>query len=354
MIDHTGRKLPSLFAMLHGGGGLPGANPADFADSRPLLRAANGKAARQKSVLDTESISLMPPNPSTQYAPGAGPGRRPSPACCTANRASSAQADRAWAVKPEAAPRWATASYGSGASSISTALVDPSKLRASPRPAGAASKLSTAKRHRPKIAPPVEQWTPAPPERQANTAGHARIAAVRRKNARGPRKAAGIDGRVTSAANSAAADGGAAGGAAATTNAAGASTSQPGSASSRGATPVETEGEVAVGHDAPTAAALLGAAVDIVVVEHDGGKPLVRVRVRHARESAAEATVREAAEHAAEEAEADEALERARETLRSNEAFFEEMRRRVEAEEGAAVAIQAGARGRKARATLAR
>ena len=111
---------------------------------------------------------------------------------------------------------------------------------------------------------------------------------------------------------------------------------------------------MAVGHDAPTAAALLGAAVDIVVVEHDGGKPLVRVRVRHARESAAEATVREAAEHAAEEAEADEALERARETLRSNEAFFEEMRRRVEAEEGAAVAIQAGARGRKARATLAR
>ena len=74
----------------------------------------------------------------------------------------------------------------------------------------------------------------------------------------------------------------------------------------------------------------------------------LEARARALSERAAAHHRRVRAEEAALGAEA-KALAEAKKKLRDNEAFFDELRRRLEAEEDAAATLQAGARGLKAR-----
>lgn len=191
MIDHTGQKLPPLYAMLHGGGGgLPLQNMDAAAMARvQTKRGYHFKTAFGSTAKTFETISLMPPNPATQYSPRSDVGRRPAPACATTVRASSEQAKRAWAVKPEAPPQFVGA-CGAGhpataasvvPSRVASTIVDAAQLKPRPPPRSGPPDLETAKR--PARDPPGRSGPGGVnhnPAREASTPGHHRIIAARR------------------------------------------------------------------------------------------------------------------------------------------------------------------------------
>ena len=183
MIDLTGEQLPPLFALLHGGGGLPvrGNRKSGF-----HFRSAFGATA---STMET--ISLMPP-PKAVYMPAAAAAlprrriRRPTPVPQPAEHVQ--QNERAWASKPEPPLRFG----GSARASPRThALIDASALHRRPTtPRTGPPVLVTASRARSvatAFEPPRRAGTPP---RMARTPGHARIAALRQRHAQ-PRGGAG-------------------------------------------------------------------------------------------------------------------------------------------------------------------
>lgn len=329
MIDHNGQPVLPLAALLHaGGGGLPGVDLEALAKKRAHRAKQFHRTAFGSVAATFESFSLVAPPP-----PGGVAGTSEPGACSASTRASSTQRARMWTSKPEPPPRFvdkkpATAPF-----------VDASKLRSRPvtRPAGP-PELATSSRSRP--ATSLDYFRPQPPQRTAHTPGHARIAAVRQRN--GPR---GCSPRM-------------------------ADVSQPAVLTPREAAMVRAAAKSAdVGAAEAAASGSAPSWTPKVSIEFeddavDGSRPLVRIRLTSAgrRTPSAAATPRSppaahpavvAAHEAvmAASADVDELAElaEARATLRKNEDFFDEMRKRFEAEERAAVTLQASTRGRQTR-----
>ena len=380
MIDTTGRAQAPLYALLHGGGGgLPMGN------SEAAVRPKNfyqNRAAFGGVAATMGSISLMPPNPSTKISPRVMPGRRPAPACCTSNRASSEQSSRAWAVKPEGSLQ-----FKDGAATDSV-IVDASQLK--PRqtmPRTGPPKLATA--DRPVRSVPGRRQGPGGvlqpplPPREANTPGHARIAAVRRRNAREARAA--VDGWVESSVPEAAITSVLAPVPPSSSRGSGsASSKRPGSRGGGGASgatpPMQPEAAaepVAAATSKPAAAAAAASAAGKAPVARnddapmtlrlmtldDGEEACVRVRLRIGGEDEAAAQIQQAhrakktaqREREVKEArESDEKLEAARNVLRENELYFERMKAELDAQlrEESAAKIQAISRGRQDRSVV--
>lgn len=323
MIDSNGQPMSSLFAALHGGGGLPGADPSALDKKRfGKPSAAFHRTAFGTAAVGMEHISLLAPTPPT--------------GCTASTHASSTQVKRLYTVKPEPPPRFIKPTR--------SALVDASQVKPSPRSAGGPPTLSTANRTRPQST--FDYFQPKPPERRASTPGHEKIVTVRQRNAR-LRPARPGDGGPPSAADvveeSGAGPDAAAPMSIATAIALGSDVGPP-------------EAAIAAVAEASAAVNAQPASVHLFVVGiDDEGTPLLRIMVRDASEdaAAAEASAVQAVralvdESLAEDAEAKELAE-AKRRLKENEAFFDEMKRQLEAEESAALVLQAGARGRKGR-----